>query len=480
MGHGWPYTPPGVPEPGWAFYAAAVFNDHTPWWLVMPEVTQYLQRISYVLRQGRPANDVAVFLPDDDTYAAFTPGHASLSAEMPRFVTPALTAQILDAGFNLDYIDAEAIERMGIPYAVLVLPHVTRMSPELLEKIAAYRKQGGKVIAVGTLPSEAPGLLQAAEVSAKVKQEAQALFAAGSGATLVPTDEALAAALAADLPADMHVDADAADVGFVHRKLDDADLYFLANTSNHPVHATALFRAPRRFAAWWNPFDGSASPASVHPRLDLAPYESRVLVFTDKPQPSSGRTLPVQAGGTAVLADLSPDWTLRFAGASASENMPTLRSWTDDPKTKFFSGTAVYTRDFNLTEAQMRGKRLLLDFGEGTVVVNTPKVASGMRAMLESPVREAAVVTVNGARAGSVWHPPYTLEITAQLHPGVNHLEVRVGNLGINALASRAPTDYRLLNSRYGTRFVPQDMQNLEPLPSGIVGPVRLLEETAP
>ena len=39
------------------------------------------------------------------------------------------------------------------------------------------------------------------------------------------------------------------------------------------------------------------------------------------------------------------------------------------------------------------------------------------------------MVTVNGARAGSVWHPPYTLEITAQLHPGVNHLEVRVGNV---------------------------------------------------
>lgn len=96
--------------------------------------------------------------------------------------------------------------------------------------------------------------------------------------------------------------------------------------------------------------------------------------------------------------------------------------------------------------------------------------------MLESPIREAAVVMVNGVRAGSVWRPPYSLDITSQLHPGMNHLEIRVGNLGINALAGCVPADYRLLNSRYGTRFVPQDMQNLMPLPSGILGPVKLIE----
>ncbi|RYF87747.1 MAG: glycoside hydrolase, partial [Caulobacteraceae bacterium] len=38
VGHGWPYTPPGTREPGYSFYAAAVFNDHNPWWNVMPDV----------------------------------------------------------------------------------------------------------------------------------------------------------------------------------------------------------------------------------------------------------------------------------------------------------------------------------------------------------------------------------------------------------------------------------------------------------
>ena len=476
VAHGWPYTPPGVSEPGWAFYAAAVFNDHNPWWLVMPDITKYLQRLSYLLRQGKPANDIAVFLPDDDAYASFSPGHASLSDAMGKYVTGALTEQILDAGFNLDYIDEEAIDRVGIPYPVLVLPHVERMSPELLDKLAAYEAKGGKVIVVGGLPSEAPGFLNASVVSAQDKEAAQRLMKSGSGALFVPEDRALGATLKQMLVADLHVNNDAADVGFVHRKLADADVYFIANTSNHSVRTAATFRSARHFASQWDPVDGSMAHWDRKSFLDLAPYESCVIVFTDEPLATGG--LP-HSKSQRQIADLSHDWQVRFPDFFSASLQGELHSWTDDPKTRFFSGVAVYRKDFTLAETELRGKRMLLDFGEGTPVEETATMPNGMRALLESPVREAAVVLVNGIRSGTLWHPPYRLDITSQLRPGINHLEVRVGNLGINALAGRAPEDYRLLNSRYGTRFVPQDMQDLQPLTAGMLGPVRLLEGTA-
>lgn len=66
VGHGWPYSPPGVPEPGWHFYAAGALNPHNPWWFAMPDLALYLQRASFMLRQGRPANDIAVYLPTHD------------------------------------------------------------------------------------------------------------------------------------------------------------------------------------------------------------------------------------------------------------------------------------------------------------------------------------------------------------------------------------------------------------------------------
>jgi hypothetical protein len=62
IGHGWPYTAEGVKYPGWRFYAAGAFNEKNPWWIVMPDLMHYLQRSSFMLRQGQPANDVALYL----------------------------------------------------------------------------------------------------------------------------------------------------------------------------------------------------------------------------------------------------------------------------------------------------------------------------------------------------------------------------------------------------------------------------------
>jgi hypothetical protein len=95
--------------------------------------------------------------------------------------------------------------------------------------------------------------------------------------------------------------------------------------------------------------------------------------------------------------------------------------------------------------------------------------------MLESPVREAAVVSVNGKPAGSVWKPPYEVEIGSLLHAGPNSLRIVVANLAISAQTRLPLPDYKPLIAKYGDRFQDQDMANLQPLPAGILGPVRVV-----
>ena len=51
-----------------------LLNAHNPWFFVMPELTKYLQRVSFALRLGKPANDVAILLPNDDVWASFSAG----------------------------------------------------------------------------------------------------------------------------------------------------------------------------------------------------------------------------------------------------------------------------------------------------------------------------------------------------------------------------------------------------------------------
>ena len=97
-----------------------------------------------------------------------------------------------------------------------------------------------------------------------------------------------------------------------------------------------------------------------------------------------------------------------------------------------------------------------------------------MRAWYDPPVKEAALVVVNGKTVGALWHPPYTLDVSAVVHAGENTIELRVFNTAINELAGQPPRDYTALKAKYGDRFQMQDMNNLQPVPSGISGPVTL------
>ncbi len=172
--------------------------------------------------------------------------------------------------------------------------------------------------------------------------------------------------------------------------------------------------------------------------------------------------------------DLSTGWRVTF-GQGATKQMDRLRSWTEDEDTRYFSGTATYEREVTVPESMLRaGAPLLLHFGEGKQLP-PQNLRAGMQAWLEGPVREAALVYVNERRAGSVWMPPWSLDVSGLLRPGANRLRVVVANTAINHMAGRRLPDYRLLNLRYGERFTPQDMDKVRPETSGLLGPVRLV-----
>jgi hypothetical protein len=155
--------------------------------------------------------------------------------------------------------------------------------------------------------------------------------------------------------------------------------------------------------------------------------------------------------------------------------MTKLHSWSDEERFRYYAGEVSYEKTFEVPADIVGKNSLALEFGEGSPeALPDPLPEFNMRAYLESPVRDAAEVYINGTRAGVVWHPPYEIDLTAWLKPGKNDLKIVVGNTAINALAGQSLPDYRLLNDRYGERFVPQGMDHLQPLPSGIVGELRL------
>ncbi len=470
IGHGWPYSPDIAGEPGWRFYAAAVFNHHNPWWNVMPDVTKYLQRVSFALRQGKPANDVGIYLATDDAWAHMQNGQATINNYLARTINPELIPQILNAGYNFDFIDDRAIASVGIPFKILILPEVERIPLESYLKIVAFKAKGGIVVAQGhapTLDAESKPSPQIAEISRNLK--------------LVTDVGTLGKTLAGLLQPDFQVTDGQPAIGVVHRKLDVGDLYFVANTSNQAVHTTAAVRVSGHRPQWWDPMSGKvygaedsvAATNGYNVKLELAPYESRFLVFAEEPA-TSAPALPVRPNGTEL--DLSSDWNLTLAGhADPPIHMAKLHSWHEEPATRFYSGEMNYRKSFDVPASFLQGKEIVLDFGDGTPVPDPHRTGPGIRALLESPIHEAAVVNINGQKAGVVWHPPYQLDVTKFLKAGKNEITITVGNLALNEMAGQTLPNYKLLNGRYGERFQAQDMDQVQALPSGITGRVRLV-----
>jgi hypothetical protein len=476
-------------------YAAGAFNSHNPWFGVMPDLTGYLQRVSYALRQGKAANDVALLLPNDDVWASFVAGlqrnkpptsaggfdesgsNVTIDESLPRFLGHDVVPEILDAGFNLDFIDADAIDAVGIPYKVLVLPGVDRIPLQTYQKILDFARHGGIVIATRKLPAAAPGFENAAETSSRIQALSQTLFHGQiANAHFVSDEHGLGVQLAQWLHPDFTTTPPTPEIGFIHRHLDSGDLYFLANTSNRPHSFQGTFRSGGTHAEIWDPFTGKSSglPDPAQIKLELQPYESRLVYFSNAPLGPPAAMTRTEDKKT----DISHDWSVSFEGQVQPVEMHTLTSWPDDPHLRYYSGQASYRKTIDISAAAIRsGHSVAIDFGEGTpVAFPTLPVQFNMRAYLDSPVREAAQVFVNDKLAGYVWHPPFRVDLSPFVKSGQNELRIVVGNTAINELAGAALPNYRLLYAQYGLEFQPQGMHDLQPLPSGILGQVNLIE----
>lgn len=492
IGHGWPYTAPGAEYPGWRFYAAGVFNEKNPWWIVMPDVAKYLQRVSFMMRQGQPVNDVALYLPNDDGWSHMNPGNPHLIEILREHVGSELMPEIFKAGYNLDFFDADALNQVGKVegaalvlgrnrYKIVILPAVETIPIDTYRKLEEFVKGGGVLLATRRLPAKAPGFIATPQNHQEIDGISKRLFEGPAATAHFVANEAtqLGPALRRLVKPDIDFrPGNTGDLGFVHRKTDEAEIYFIANTSNTRQQLKSSFRVPGMKPFWWNPFDGSVTPADDESTslefstvaLNLEPYGSRMLVFS-KPGPWTEEDLSKSVQPNPL--DISADWKVSV-GTAPANNWTKLRSWTDDEGTRYFSGSATYEKNVMVSAPFIQNQAVYLHFGEG-IPLTPQSLRSGMRAWLEGPIREAAVVYINDKRVGSVWCPPYLIDVKRFLHAGENKIRIEVANTAMNHMSGRSLPDYRLLNLRYGERFQPQDMDKVQPIPSGLLGPVHLI-----
>lgn len=85
-----------------------------------------------------------------------------------------------------------------------------------------------------------------------------------------------------------------------------------------------------------------------------------------------------------------------------------------------------------------------------------------------------AEVRLNGKYLGKLWTRPFMVDVADSIRAGENHLEVQVANLWPNRLTG----DTFLPKEKRRTRTnMTKYTQSSQLLPSGLIGPVRLMAE---
>lgn len=213
---------------------------------------------------------------------------------------------------------------------------------------------------------------------------------------------------------------DGKGIQWIHRRDGEADIYFIANTQDCTLKSTLMIDDACRLPEIWDPETGETSVAQswamadgkTKIELNLTTRRALFLVF----RKATTETTSVANTGQHILAATLPvdgKWTIRFDEGKEVEwaSLMPLNECVDND-IKYFSGTARYTKQLYLKELDSHF-RYVLDLGE---------------------VKNMAVVRVNGKVCGTLWHPPFTIDITDELLGGENTLEIDVTNLWVNRM----------------------------------------------
>ncbi|MFC4314210.1 glycosyl hydrolase [Steroidobacter flavus] len=433
------------------------FNRNETWAEQASAWVSYLARTSQLLQQGTFVADVAYFYGEEAPLTA-------LYADQPTRDGP--TGHGFDFA-NSDVLlnrlrvqDGDLVTVSGMRYRLLYLGGSSeQMTLPVLRRIDALVSEGASV--VGNRPLASPSL---ADDPAEFDAIASRLWGGAPPAKgrVIPGRDVDAALAMIGVPRDVDYRKPQpdSDIMFLHRRLDDGDVYFLTNRKPRSESVEMSFRVTGKRPEIWRADDARREAVSYRIEkgrtfvsLQFAPHDAFFVVFRE-PATTNAIVLPKQR--VTRVATLSGDWDARFQpgrGGPTSSQKLAAGSWTqsNDPAIRYFSGTVAYSKDLEVPRFR-DGARLMLDLGD---------------------VRELAEVLINDRSLGVLWHSPYRLDITDALHDGGNRIEIRVTNLWANRLIGDAQPGARKITF---TTYPPYEAD--APLrPSGLLGPVTLDRE---
>ncbi|NUN95714.1 MAG: hypothetical protein HUU16_06050 [Candidatus Omnitrophica bacterium] len=488
------YSPADVPFPGWLYYASVHMDPCQPWWRHVPQFTDYIARVQTVLQHGAPGEDVLLLYPIHDLwlddrgskdFLQYCQVH-NFTNWMTEVAKPTHQAAVWlwEKGWKFDWCSDRTIrDQMRMEdgqivcgdgrYRALIIPECGWLGEKTPGSIRRLAENGATVLVVGEAPQAVPTGPPSDALPNDSPEERRArltLSASGQGSGQViylDSIETLADPLArAGCRRERMADS---GILSIRRRFGDQTAYFIKNAGDKTFDGFLPLGTEGSAVLVGDPVQGRWGRTETRPceggleaRVRLLPTETRLLM-------TGGGSAAPWADPTVALdgrrsLDITGPWRISWRDSEKdgvqTKTLDSLLSWTEIPELTLFSGTVAYESGFEVPQAPQEGERYFLDLGQ---------------------VRHSADVFLNEEQVACLWTTPFQVEVTGHLKEGGNVLRLEVINLLANRIIGLERSGVHIADRHLFVNYAykPFDAAQWNPLPSGLLGPVRVVMRPA-
>lgn len=245
-----------------------------------PAVASYINRSSYLLSQGIPAAQIAVYYPTTSMWLG--------NEESDRSVW-AIARELTERQHDFDFIDEQALTQVlentegrlrnlsGQHYQTVIVPSITAISKASLDQLKLFATGGGKVVFMGELSA-------VTYEKSFLESESAAVFPRA----IIESSGTFSEKVMEALPQpDVKLDKSVPAIKYLHRNLADGEMYFFFNEgiADQKLNATIYGTGPTEE---WNAMSGMISRLIARPdrngyqkiRLELKGWETKFVIVS--------------------------------------------------------------------------------------------------------------------------------------------------------------------------------------------------------
>ena len=461
--HGFNYSPPDAPFPGWVIYGTFI-NERNPWWPYFRLFTNYKARLSAVLQQATMFADIAILPAIADMWSIYGAQNEPFPAVMHPSWQTLIWECIHQNGSACDYISEQVIQDAVLQngylhygprkYHTIFLTQVESMEPGTAKKLFDFVVSGGRIFCMEAYPAKATGWKDHQQRDKEVQEWVNKMKSYPDRFILLKKPDNNFTSWYKNIQEKysitpyVSIHSPNPFITQVRYQAKDTEMILFINSNMNDSYEITVAPSQDIISGkqvWiWDAESGERyrlTTAANKITLDMGPADLKLLVF-DKEKKGAVYKPVKTANGHST--ELTKSWSVRgqhIDGTIINEEMDVLKDLKEIPEWVNFCGNIIYRTNFEVND---KSKIEWLNLGKTFGV---------------------SELFINGENAGTRWYGRRIHPVEKFIKNGTNNIEIKIITTLGNYLKS--------LTGNKIAQYWTNEGRTIQPLQSmGLLGPV--------